>query len=556
MRLVRLQIIDDDDVALTRRKVLQTARVFGVSPLRAARLAADVSRRCRYLQGDHIDCDLVTTGDIVQLVWSCSHWSHMEQLPSRPSLQLIASQTRQLAIRSRPAILRALKEKQEKLKQRALVLEKQKKVIEHQAMHDPLTGLANRALLMDRFKVALRVAVRKQGFCSLLMMDLNRFKEVNDTLGHHIGDLLLQEVGKRLKSCLRRVDTLARLGGDEFAVVLLETDINVAATVGKKLLDILLQPFNLEGEKVCIGSSVGVAVYPLHGETSRQLLQHADVAMYHAKRNRLGVTVYSSKIDAFTGEQLALANDLKSVVNTDQLMLFYQPQLDLNGKICSLEALLRWHHPERGLLLPGEFVPLAEETGVIQPLTNWILEHTIGQCALWRQNKYDVGVCVNLSAHNLEEVELVKNVKAFLDNAGLPPERLTLEVTETILMEDTGNAVDILWALHDMGVEISVNDFGTGYSSLGRLKQLPLTELKMDRSFITEMESDQDNMIIVRSIITLAHNLGLRVTAEGVEEEKVWKLLCEMKCDRMQGSYFSEPLPVDVIDDNDMLLSK
>lgn len=556
MRLVRLQIIDDDDVALTRRKVLQTARVFGVSPLRAARLAADVSRRCRYLQGDHIDCDLVTTGDIVQLVWSCSHWSHMEQLPSRPSLQLIASQTRQLAIRSRPAILRALKEKQEKLKQRALVLEKQKKVIEHQAMHDPLTGLANRALLMDRFKVALRVAVRKQGFCSLLMMDLNRFKEVNDTLGHHIGDLLLQEVGKRLKSCLRRVDTLARLGGDEFAVVLLETDINVAATVGKKLLDILLQPFNLEGEKVCIGSSVGVAVYPLHGETSRQLLQHADVAMYHAKRNKLGVTVYSSKIDAFTQKQLALANDLKSVVNTDQLMLFYQPQLDLNGKICSLEALLRWHHPERGLLLPGEFVPLAEETGVIQPLTNWILEHTIGQCALWRQNKYDVGVCVNLSAHNLEEVELVKNVKAFLDNAGLPPERLTLEVTETILMEDTGNAVDILWALHDMGVEISVNDFGTGYSSLGRLKQLPLTELKMDRSFITEMESDQDNMIIVRSIITLAHNLGLRVTAEGVEEEKVWKLLCEMKCDRMQGSYFSEPLPVDVIDDNDMLLSK
>lgn len=417
--------------------------------------------------------------------------------------------------------------------------------LEHQALHDALTSLPNRTLLMDRFRQAIRLAEREKYACSLLMMDLDRFKEVNDTLGHHVGDHLLREVANRLKNRLRDSDTLARMGGDEFAFLLPDTDRDQAVNVINQLQEALEQPFDIEGRHLYIGASIGLALSPENGTDPVLLMQRADIAMYQAKRNHLSYAVYEADIDPFSHERLYLLDGLRNAITEGHLVLHYQPQLDTRGEQPpSLEALVRWRHPQLGLLGPDKFIPLAEETGLIAPLTLWVLENAIMHCADWRKEGFDITVSVNLSASNLRDQTLVGHVNQLLKSHRLEAGNLVLEITESMLMGNSQQTCGVLSSLDAMGVEISIDDFGTGYSSLAYLTQLPVNELKIDRSFIQGMRKNESDAVIVRSTIDLAHNLGLRIVAEGVEEQEEWDQLATLGCDKIQGYLISKPLPV------------
>jgi len=433
------------------------------------------------------------------------------------------------------------------VRRRTLELERQKNAMKHQALHDILTGLPNRTLLVERAQQSFQIAGRENFPCCFLMLDLDRFKEVNDSLGHHTGDQLLQEVAKRFQQQLRSSDTLARLGGDEFAVALPDTDATQAECVIEKLLASLREPMELLGasHQLQMGVSIGMALFPEHAVDVSGLMQCADVAMYAAKKSQRDWMLYQPTMNQHGETRLSLVADLKHAIEHDGLELHYQPQLLTQEKgMPSFEALVRWNHPERGVIFPDMFIPIAEETGLINPMTWWVLEKAAEQCAIWRKDGLEVCVSVNLSARNLREESLVERVRSCFERYQLPPEAIVLEITESMLMDDPRQASEILRAIDAMRVEVSIDDFGTGYSSLSYLKHLKVDELKIDRSFVMGMQKNENDIVIVRAIISLAHNLGLRVVAEGAEDQQDWDTLKALGCDRVQGYFISKPKSV------------
>jgi diguanylate cyclase (GGDEF)-like protein len=415
----------------------------------------------------------------------------------------------------------------------------------HQARHDSLTGLPNRDAFYEAVDAAIASALADGPRAAAMIIDLDRFKEVNDTLGHHSGDELLRQVAARLREALRESDVLARLGGDEFAVLVpTVATVEQATQVADRVRGALEQPFELQDIVVHVGASVGIALAPDHGRSAEQLLQRADVAMYLAKDSSLAHEVYQASADPYSASKLSMVAEMRRALAEREFEVHYQPKAALaSGAIDGVEALVRWNHPERGLIPPMEFVPLAERTGLIKRLTVYVMDDALRQCAEWRGIGLDLAVAVNLSAHNIADPELPDMVARLLAEHGVDAGRLVLELTESTLLVDPQGAKAVLGRLHAMGVGLAIDDFGTGYSSLSYLSELPVTELKIDRSFVMSMATSDGDAFIVRSTIDLGRNLGLRVVAEGVETESVWNRLGELGCDVGQGYYLSRPVP-------------
>lgn len=420
-------------------------------------------------------------------------------------------------------------------------------MIQHLAFYDTLTDLPNRNKLVDRLLNAIRTDEGKGKPLALLLMDLDHFKEINDTLGHPRGDLLLQEVAKRLRGVLWERDIIARLGGDEFAVLLLRLatadDVNRAIDKLQKALE---TPFIIDGTPIAVEAGIGVALYPDHGKDVDTLFQRADLAMYVAKQVGSGHALYKPEYDQYSPQRLALMGELRQAIESNQLLLYYQPKVNLKtGRITGVEALVRWRHPQRGMVPPDQFIGPAEKTGLIQPLTQWVLSTAMRHCQLWHQTGIEITVSVNLSVRNLLNPNLSGQVAELLKAHGVAPGCLILEITESAIMADPARAMEVLQQIHAIGVQLSIDDFGTGYSSLSYLKRLPVHEIKVDRSFVRDMIKDENDAVIVHSTIDLAHNLRLKVVAEGVENKEIWDRLAALNCDAAQGYYMSPPLSVD-----------
>ena len=426
-------------------------------------------------------------------------------------------------------------------------LEKAKLVQEvlHQALHDSLTGLPNRTLFHQRVQRAIGGAKAAGAHAAVMLIDLNRFKEVNDTLGHHNGDLLLQDFARRLQNCLRPGDTVARLGGDEFAIVIPRVDGAAGAErVVTRVVRALDAPFILHELTLDVDAAIGVALYPDHGGDPATLLQKADVAMYAAKGSLRGFELYSTGNDRYNPRRLALVSEMRSAASRGELRVHYQPKSDLrSGRVTGLEALLRWNHPRHGPIPPDEFIPMAEQTGSIRALTSFVLEEALTQCGVWRKAGLNLDMAVNLSVRSLLDTDLPDEIARLLAATGVPPACLTLELTESSMMADPIRTADVLGRLHRLGTQLSIDDYGTGYSSLSYLRRLPVDEMKIDKSFVTGLSSEGNDDVIVRSTVDLGHNLGLRVVAEGVEDAATWTRLTDLGCDSAQGYWLSRPLP-------------
>jgi diguanylate cyclase len=417
--------------------------------------------------------------------------------------------------------------------------------LEHSATHDALTDLPNRVLLADRLEQAIAHADRAGNRFALLLVDLDHFKAVNDSLGHAAGDELLAEVARRLRGAVRKSDTLARFGGDEF--VLIVNDVNAAPEIEgviRAVCDCLTRPIELADLEVHVSLSVGVSLYPSDGADRETLLKHADVAMYQAKRaGRNGYQFYAPTQNAFTRERLMLENDLRRAVRASEFELLYQPQASTgDGIVDSVEALIRWNHPRRGMLTAASFIPLAEESGLVIPIGEWVLREACRQASEWRRHGRPLRVAVNLSVQQLRQSALPETVHAALSDSGLEPAYLEIELTETAVMQEAETSVRTLRRLSDLGVSIAVDDFGTGYSSLSYLRRLPLRRLKIDRSFVRDILTCRDTAEIVRAILSLAASLDLRVIAEGVETPEQFAALQRMGCEYFQGFYCSPPM--------------
>ena len=434
-------------------------------------------------------------------------------------------------------------------------LRAQTAVLEHQATRnatmDTLTDLPNRVLLRDRLEQALTNAARDRSSVAVMIMDLDRFKEINDTLGHYTGDRILKQVATRLRGIVQSPATLSRLGGDEFAIVLPEiARAEDAEATALKIDKALHAPFMLEGLTIDVQGSVGVAVYPEHGTDADTLLQRADVAMYVAKKQQKGHAVYSASLDQYSPHRLTLMGELRQAIERDDLLLHYHPKVDLRtDEINEVEALVRWNHPRHGMMAPDEFIPLAERTGLIKPLTLWVLDRALRQYSEWRERGIDVAIAINLSANGLLDQELPDSVAGAMAAHDIPPNRLSLEITESMLITDTDRAMDMLTRLAAMNVQLSIDDFGTGYSSLAYLSRLPVRALKIDKSFVADMENNPRNAMIVHATIELAHNLGLEVIGEGVEDEATFDRLKTLGCDVIQGYFVTPPIAGDAFAD-------
>jgi len=428
-------------------------------------------------------------------------------------------------------------------------LEKANAQLEHAATHDSLTGLPNRVLLADRLAQATAQAERYSRGFAVLVVDLDRFKSINDSLGHPAGDDMLKEAALRLSRLLRKADTLARLGGDEFVLVLNEiSGPRDAESVASKVLARLAESFVLSGLDVQISASIGISVFPDDGVDAETLLQHADAAMYHAKKNgRSSFQFFAPVMNVFARERLELESGLRRALAQGEFELHYQPKVDVGtGRIDSAEALIRWRHPKRGLIAPSGFIPIAEETGLIVPIGEWVLHEACRQTRAWHQSGMKpLRIAVNLSAEQFKQKSLVTTVRNALAAAELAPTYLELELTESAVMQDAESSIQVLRQLADLGVRISVDDFGTGYSSLSYLRRLPLDKLKIDRSFIREVTASRDDAEIVRVIVSLAHSLHLKVIAEGVETDEQLTFLRGLGCDQYQGFHCSPPVPAD-----------
>jgi len=418
--------------------------------------------------------------------------------------------------------------------------------LEHQALHDHLTGLPNRFMLNQRIQYQLLSAERAKQSFTLFLMDLDHFKDINDTLGHAIGDALLIEVSKLISTLVRKSDTVARLGGDEFAVLLPDTDRAWSSKLAKKIFESLAKPFLINGHRVNIGVSIGIVSYPDDGEDAMSLLQYADMAMYVAKRKRIGFSHYEANENIYSEERLTLINDLQDALENNHFELYFQPKLETESEaISGAEALLRWNHSKLGYISPEKIIELAEHIGIIHLLSGWVLEGAITQCGLWHRSGHKLSISVNLSVRDLSNETLCEDISRMLKHSQLPSEYLTLEITEGVMMENFARSIEVLNTLNEMKVNISIDDFGTGFSSLAYLKRLPVKELKIDKSFIIDMDTDESDAVIVQSTINLGHNLGLKVVAEGIENREVMDMVKDLGCDQVQGYYFGKPQTCD-----------
>jgi diguanylate cyclase len=419
----------------------------------------------------------------------------------------------------------------------------------HQATHDELTGLPNRELFATLLDAALAEARETEGTVAVVLLDLDRFKDINDTLGHRHGDYLLQQIGPRISAAVRDVDVLARLGGDEFVLLFPshatgQTAIHAALDLTRRILDALHEPFMVDGVSLAVEASAGIAVWPAHGDTGDVLLQHADIAMYLAKSRHEDVALYNSALDGHNPRKLTLLSQLRGAVDNGELVLHFQPLVTIgSGTVVGAEALVRWNHPDEGLLPPGEFVPLAEGSGFIHELTRFVLHAACEQAKTWEAGGVPLVVSVNISARCLLDTGLPQSVAATLLATGLPPHLLKLELTETAIIADPDRARSIIGRLHTLGVALSIDDFGTGYTSLSSLRDLPVQEFKIDRSFVTNMVTNPKDAIIVRTGVELAHRLGLDSVAEGIEDAATLDALAALGCTTAQGFYLGRPMP-------------
>jgi diguanylate cyclase (GGDEF)-like protein len=419
--------------------------------------------------------------------------------------------------------------------------------LRHQSRTDDLTGLLNRRAFHADFPVRLDAAAGKRG--ALALLDLDRFKEVNDGLGHETGDLLLAEVGKRLARFVRSKDLLARIGGDEFAVFFPDSTVEDARSAAERMRAAVVQPFTLDGIALRTDVSIGIVLAPSHGQDLGVLMRKADVAMYKAKSARTGHHVYEMRDDTHGAEKLRDLEELRAAINTDQLVLHFQPKIDLSsGNVAGVEALVRWDHPARGLLYPGHFLPLIEEAGLMPAMTEQVISRALEQARVWQEHGLGFPVAVNIAAGALADDELPDRVAALITAHGLPASRLMIEITEESLVADQGHARSILTRLRQAGIRISIDDFGTGYSSLAYLRDLPIDELKLDRSFMAGMSDNARAANLVKSIIALAHGQGMSVVAEGVEDSQTLDELARHGCDLAQGFYICRPVPAAELD--------
>jgi diguanylate cyclase (GGDEF)-like protein/PAS domain S-box-containing protein len=461
------------------------------------------------------------------VVWVCGSFSVVREADGRPSFGIVMVQD----------------DTERKAAEEALM--RQSELNEHQALHDGLTELPNRTLFRDRIEQAIAVAGREGGQLAVAMMDLDRFKDVNDSLGHHAGDALLVEIAQRLQSVLRRSDTVARLGGDEFGVLISKprSDRDVALVI-EKVRAALEQPVIVDGLALPAEASIGIAMFPDHGGDVDTLLRRADTAMYSAKDEKSGYVFYDGSRSESDPARLTLVGELRRAIEERELVLYYQPKASLSdGAVESAEALLRWNHPTRGLVGPDEFIPLAQQTGLIKPLTLYVLDEALGQCRAWQLAGIKLGVAINISIRNLLDAHFPELVGTLLDKWEVDPGQLELEITESTVLSDPVRTKRVLDKLSAMGIVLSIDDFGTGYSSLSYLTQLPVNEIKIDRSFVMNMAESSGDAVIVRSTIDLARNLGLQVVAEGVETEEAWHELNELGCTLAQGYYLTRPVP-------------
>lgn len=471
-------------------------------------------------------------------------------LPYAPVAQAIEMDTRRLYLILLAGLVllfvtlfRIVARASRKLGRQTKDLKRQVEANGYQALHDSLTDLPNRSLFRDRVAQTIVAGLRDKTSFAVLLMDLDRFKEINDTLGHPQGDLLLQQVGPRLTQALRDSDTVARLGGDEFAVLLRNiTDASSVMKVATELRRALEAPIDLE--VLTATASIGIALYPRDADTADGLMRRADVAMYNAKKNRSGCELYDIEQDEYRPEHLELAADLRRAISERALDVFFQPKAEIHArKITGAEALVRWRHPERGLMLPDDFVPLAEHTGLIKGLTLLVVDRALEQSKIWRDDGMELTMAVNLSPRDLTDLDLPTTIAGLLVKWGIPARYLELEITESTIMTNPLRAIEVLKGLSAMGISLAIDDFGTGHSSLAYLKRLPVSALKIDKSFIMGMAADSNDAAIVRATIELGHDLGLRTIAEGVTNQQAWNKLDLLGCDLAQGWWISPPLP-------------
>jgi diguanylate cyclase (GGDEF)-like protein len=420
--------------------------------------------------------------------------------------------------------------------------------LHRKATTDELTDLANRHQFGATVEEEIEASTVTKAPFAIMLLDLDHFKEINDTLGHHYGDVLLSDLGPRLAKCVGPGGVVARLGGDEFAVLpgLRTDDPDTLYQIADELIACVQEPLIVDQMTLEVGASVGISRFPVDGEDASALLRRADIAMYAAKEDHSGIKVYEASMDRYSIRRLTVVSDFRRALKSDEFLVHYQPIIEVHSSDpCGAEALVRWEHPELGLIPPVDFIPIAEQSGLIGGLTRHVLERAIAECAGWRANGADLTVSVNLSVRDLLDRDLPREIDRMLSSHGVTPDALKLEITESMIMSDPEGALATITRLREAGLRISVDDFGTGYSSLAYLKRLPLNELKIDRSFVSPMLDDESDLIIVRSTINLGHDLGLRVVAEGVEDERTLKQLELLGCDLAQGYHMSRPLPAE-----------
>jgi len=437
----------------------------------------------------------------------------------------------------------------EKLKAEIETRKKSEAELQYLAHHDQLTGLANRTKFNLELDEAISTAHRESSRLALFFVDLDRFKEINDTLGYHTGDNLLRQISQRLERVIGATGSVARFGGDEFAILGREiVTREQAADLANRLHDEIEPSFRIEDLQLEVTASIGIVLFPDHGDDAETLMRRADITMSVAKRSDTGYIFYEDRYDHFSPRRLTLLGELRQAINNNDLVLHYQPKISIEtGRVTGAEALVRWTHPKHGQIFPDEFIPLAERSGLIKPLSMWVLRNAPRQWAEWKREGIDISIAVNLSVRDLFDIHIPEKLSGFLKDVGMPPNRLVLEITESAMMEDPNQARSILMNLSNMGVRLAIDDFGTGYSSLAYLKNLPVDEIKIDKSFVVDMDKDADDAIIVKSTVDLGHTLGLIVVAEGVEKAAHWEMLRELNCDYAQGYYMSRPQPPDII---------
>lgn len=417
----------------------------------------------------------------------------------------------------------------------------------HDATHDTVTDLPNRVLLLDRLEQAIQLARRQEALLALLFLDIDNFQEINDTLGHYSGDRLLKQIVSRLQGVVRKSDTLARIGGHEFAILLQEVaeNTNINHIIGK-IQKTFIESFSIEKLALEIQFSIGIAVFPEHGKDVDTIMQRANVALYAAKHDSKKYAIYSSQLDKHNPHRLTMMGELRQAIENDELVLHFQPKISLHThSIIGVEALVRWDHPKHGFMPPDDFIPMAERTGLIKPLSIWVLNHALGQAEKWHSQNLKLSIAINLSPTTFLDTELPNLVIGLLSLYDIPADFVIFEITESSMIKDPDLALEIMNRLTDKGIKISIDDFGTGYSSLAYLKNLPASEVKIDKSFVMDMLKNNNDTVIVKSIIDLGHNLSLNVVAEGVEDKETGVRLKALGCDVLQGYYFSKPLSND-----------